>query len=144
MGHTDPLKQARATPREQQQQKPKASINKMQHIRRMQHLCGIYCESRERESRNRGRKQQHVAHLKRTKYLCCKLLHTLWHIGALCRAANGKWVTTVPEGVCEERQGRCSLYGYRMPKQSIVQTLAQLNCNLLKCMLHYFSTTHIV
>lgn len=52
MGHTDPLKQARATPGEQQQQKPKASINKMQHIRRMQHLCGIYCEPRER---NRGR-----------------------------------------------------------------------------------------
>lgn len=48
MGHTDPLKQARATPREQQQQKPKASINKMQHIRRIQHLCGIYCEPRER------------------------------------------------------------------------------------------------
>lgn len=48
MGHTDPLKQARATPGELQQQKPKASINKMQHIRRMQHLCGIYCEPRER------------------------------------------------------------------------------------------------
>lgn len=43
---------------------------------------------RERQT-ERERAQQHVAHLKRTKYLCCKLLHTLWHIGALCRAANG-------------------------------------------------------
>lgn len=61
----------------------------MQHIRRMQHLCGIYCERVRGRQRERGRAQQHVAHLKRTKYLCCKLLHTLWHIGALCRAANG-------------------------------------------------------
>lgn len=77
-----------------------------------------FIASRGRESRNRGRvrgsEQQHVAHLKRTKYLCCKLLHTLWHIGALCRAANGKWVTTVPERVCKERGGavvRCTVIG---------------------------------
>lgn len=52
--------------------------------------------------------------MKRTKYLCCKLLHTLWHIGALCRAANGKWVTTVPERVCKARgRGgvRCTVIG---------------------------------
>lgn len=43
-------------------------------------MCGVYCEC----TLQCGRGER-----ERTKYLCYKLLHTLWHIGALCRAANG-------------------------------------------------------